>query len=173
MSDRSQDPAHTVYSVRLLTFMLMALQEGDCTLMSSYLQQLVQIVPYVVVDQGRVKNLEICVVDILKHQTGCPGLRVPDYIQELDDVCAPADVLQDFDLSLDLRMVEVNIACFVAGHSRYTADMSYLLFFDRFEYFDYTFLVVHNVNALENLAVLAPANFPDNLVVVLIPAVST
>ena len=70
-----------------------------------YLQQLVQIVPYVMVNQGWVQNLEICVVDILKHQAGSPGLRVPDYIQKLDNVCAPTDVLQDLDLSLDLRMV--------------------------------------------------------------------
>jgi len=56
-----------------------------------------------------------------------------------DDVGAAPQVLQDLDLPLDLLLL------------------------DRFQCFDDTLLIVGDVDRLEDLAVLAPAQFPYEL----------
>lgn len=73
--------------------------------MTAYLQELIQVVAYVMLVQGWVQNLEVCVVDILKNQTRRFGLWIPYNIQKLDDVRASTDVLQDLDLTLDLQHI--------------------------------------------------------------------
>lgn len=54
--------------------------------------------------QGWVQHLEVCVVHILKDKTRRFGLGISYNIKKLDDVGASADVLQDFDLALDLQL---------------------------------------------------------------------
>lgn len=53
--------------------------------------------PDVVVCEGGIKDLEVRVVNVLEHQTGRLALRVSHDVQQLDDVCASAQVLQDLD----------------------------------------------------------------------------
>jgi hypothetical protein len=69
------------------------------------------------------------------------NLVVADYIQQRDDVGAPRQILQNLDLAL------------------------YLLLLNRLEDFDNAFLVVDDVDALEDLRVLSTPNLPDHLVV--------
>lgn len=45
---------------------------GSYDVTAPYLQQFIQVIPYVIVSKGRVKNLEICVVHIFKHKTRRP-----------------------------------------------------------------------------------------------------
>ena len=61
------------------------------------------VVPDVIVYQSGVQRLEVCVVHVLKDQAGGLGLGIPDHVQQLYDIGASAEVLQDFDLSLDLQ----------------------------------------------------------------------
>lgn len=63
----------------------------------------------------------------------CNHLRVPDHIQQGDDVGAAGQVLKDLDLALDLLLL------------------------DGLENLDDTLLVVDDVDALKNLAVLSAA----------------
>lgn len=58
-------------------------------------------------------------------------MGVPDYVEQGDDVGTAGEVLQDFDLALDL------------------------LLFDGFEDFDDAFLVVYYVEAFEDFGVFA------------------
>ena len=70
----------------------------------AYLQQLVDVVSDVVIHQGRVQCLEVCVVHILKHEAWGLGLRISDHIKQPYDVCASDEVLQNLNLSLDLQV---------------------------------------------------------------------
>ncbi len=76
------------------------------TFLAAYLEQLEDVIPDVVVGKCRVQNLEVCVVHILEDETGCLGLRISDDIQKLDDIRAPAKVLKNFDLPLDLHAAD-------------------------------------------------------------------
>lgn len=49
--------------------------------------------PDVVVRERRVEDLEVGVVDVLKHEAGRLALRVAHHVEELDDVGAAAEVL--------------------------------------------------------------------------------
>lgn len=69
----------------------------------SYISCLFPFLPDVVVGESRVEHLEVRVVDVLEHQAGRLALRVADHVQELDDVGAPAKVLQDLDLPDNTR----------------------------------------------------------------------
>mmetsp|Transcript_37563 Transcript_37563/g.103657 ORF Transcript_37563/g.103657 Transcript_37563/m.103657 type:complete len:272 (-) Transcript_37563:16-831(-) len=109
------------------------------------LQQLKDIISQVKVRQRGVQLLEFSVVDILKDERRRLGLRVAHNIQELDDVGAAAQVLQDLDLALDLLLLH------------------------RLQDLDDNLCVVCDVDPLEHLAVLAAANLAHDLVVVLVP----
>lgn len=52
-------------------------------------------------------------------------------------------------------------------------EKSNLFLLNRFKYFDDAFLFICRVNSLKNLAVLSPSNFPNYLVIILLPAVNT
>lgn len=68
-----------------------------------YLEKLVDVVSDIAFSQGWVQGLKICVIDELKYQAGCFGLWISDHIQELDDVGAAKQVLQDLNLSFNLQ----------------------------------------------------------------------
>ena len=55
-------------------------------------------------------NLEICVIHMLKDQRWRLGLRVTHHIQQLDDVGATMQVLQDLDFALDLHAAQTGQA---------------------------------------------------------------
>ena len=74
---------------------------------------------------------------MFEDERRCPAHRVFDDALQRDDVGAAAKILQDLDLAL------------------------YLLLFDRLQRFHYAFLIVGHVDGFENLAVLAPAEFPE------------
>lgn len=97
------------------------------------LEKLVDVEPYIIINKSRVQCAEVCVVDILEYQAGCLALAVPHNIEKSYDIWTTRQVLQDFDLSF------------------------YLLFLDGFQDLDNTFLVVCNVYAFKNFAVLPTA----------------
>jgi hypothetical protein len=119
------------------------------------LQQLGDVVPDVQVVELGVEASEVGVVDIFEYERRSltllvtleasergqveegrgekPYLRIPNHIQESNDIGTAGEILKDLDFALDL------------------------LFLDRFQHLDDAFLVVDNVNAFENLRVLAPA----------------
>jgi len=119
------------------------------------LQQLGDVVPDVQVVELGVEASEVGVVDIFEYERRSltllvtleasergqveegrgekPYLRIPNHIQESNDIGTAGEILKDLDFALDL------------------------LFLDRLQHLDDAFLVVDNVNAFENLRVLAPA----------------
>ncbi len=52
------------------------------------LEQLVEVASDVVVGEGLVKLLEVCVVDMLEDEGGSARYRVFDYTLQCDDVCS-------------------------------------------------------------------------------------
>ena len=86
------------------------------------------------------------VVDVLEDQARGSAVGVPDDVEELDDVWAAAQVLQDLDFSLDLLLLH------------------------GLQDLDDTPLLVVDVDALEHLTVLATADLANDLVVLLVPA---
>jgi hypothetical protein len=108
---------------------------------------LVDVVPNVKVTERRVQYLEICVLDALKDQAGRLGVGVSYYIQQLDDIRATTQVLEDFDLTLDF------------------------LFLDWFEDLDHASLVIDDIDAIEDLRVFAAADLTHDLVVLLVAPV--
>lgn len=81
--------------------------------------------------------LEVRVVHMFKDERRRPAHGVFNDALQRDDVGTAAQVLQDLDLAL------------------------YLLLFDRLQSLDYAFLVVGHVDRFEDLAVFAPAEFPE------------
>jgi hypothetical protein len=111
------------------------------------LEQLEDVVPDVVVRQGRVQDLEVGVVHVLEDEGGGLALRVADDVEELDDVGSAAHVLEDLDLALDLLLL------------------------DGLQNLDDALGIAPDVDALEDLAVLAPPDLADDLVVLLVTPV--
>ena len=111
------------------------------------LEQLEDIETNIEVRESRVKDLEVCVVDMLEDERGSLGLRIAYHVEQLDDVCSPAHVLQDLNFSFDL------------------------LLFDGLEDFDDTLGVVDGVDALEDLRVLAAADLSNYFVLFLVTPV--
>mmetsp|Transcript_87340 Transcript_87340/g.138615 ORF Transcript_87340/g.138615 Transcript_87340/m.138615 type:complete len:249 (+) Transcript_87340:272-1018(+) len=69
------------------------------------LENLKDVVPNVVVGQRRVQLLEVRVVDVLKYQARCLGLRIPHHIQKLDHIGAAIKILQNPDFALDFLLL--------------------------------------------------------------------
>mmetsp|Transcript_12929 Transcript_12929/g.36903 ORF Transcript_12929/g.36903 Transcript_12929/m.36903 type:complete len:382 (-) Transcript_12929:17-1162(-) len=111
------------------------------------LEQLEDVVPDVVVRQGGVQDLEVGVVHVLEDEGGGLALRVADDVEELDDVGSAAHVLEDLDLALDLLLL------------------------DGLKDLDDALGVAPDVDSLEDLAVLAPPDLADHLVVLLVAPV--
>ena len=95
------------------------------------LQELKDIVPDIIVGEPRIQGTEVRVVDILKYQTGRLALTVANHVQQSDDIGATGQVLEDLDLTLDLLLL------------------------NRLEDLDNAFLVVDDVDALEDFGVLS------------------
>ena len=111
---------------------------------TTYPEQLVDVEPDVHVGECGIQNFEIYVIDVLENQGRSLGYWIPDDVQELDDVGATTQYLQNFDLSLDLLLL------------------------DRFEDLDDTGRVGCHIDTFEHLTVLATTDLSNNFVVVLI-----
>ncbi len=96
-------------------------------------EELIDIVPDIDVVEFGVQAPEVCVVDVLEDERWCLALRIAHDIEQSDDVRAAREVLEDFDLALDL------------------------LFLDRLENFDDALLIIDDVDALEDFGVLSSA----------------
>jgi len=97
------------------------------------LEELVDVVAHVVVLEFGVEGAEVGVVDVLEDEAGRLALAVAHDVEEGDDVGSAGEVLQDLDLALDLLLL------------------------NGLEDLDDAFLVVDDVDAFEDLAVLAAA----------------
>jgi hypothetical protein len=97
------------------------------------LQKFVHVETNIIVGEAGIQRPEVGVVHILKDQTGGLALTIPDHIQQGNDIWATGEILKNFDLTLDLLLL------------------------DRFEDLDDTLLVVHDVDALEDFRVLSAA----------------
>ena len=71
-------------------------------------------------------------------------MRVADHVEELDDVGAAAEVLENLDFAFDLLLL------------------------DGLEYLDDAFAVIGHVDALKDLRVLPATDLPNHLVVLLL-----
>ena len=97
------------------------------------LEQLEDVVTDVDVVELGVEGAEVGVIDELKDERGRLALRVADDVEQGDDVGPAGEVLQNLDLAL------------------------YLLLLDGLEDLDDAFLVVDDIDALEDLGVLSAA----------------
>ena len=70
------------------------------------LEQFEDVVPNVVVAQGGIEGLEVEVVHVLEDQARRLGHRISHNIQQLDDVLASREVLQDLDLAFDFFLLD-------------------------------------------------------------------
>jgi hypothetical protein len=105
------------------------------------LKQLQDVEPHVDVVELGVQAAEVGVVDVLEDERRRLALRVPDHVEEGNNIGAPGQILQDLDLTLDLLLL------------------------DGLEHLDDAFLVVDDVDAFEDLGVLAAADLADDFVV--------
>jgi hypothetical protein len=97
------------------------------------LQKLIHVKAHIVVGETRVQGPKIGVVDVFENQTRRLALAVTDHIQQSYHIGTTRQILEDFDLTLDLLLL------------------------DRFEDLDDTLLVVDDIDALEHFGVLSPA----------------
>jgi hypothetical protein len=97
------------------------------------LEKLKDVVADVDVDELGVQSAEVGVVDVFEDERGRLALRIPDNVEQGDNVGPAGQVLQNLDLAL------------------------YLLLLDGLEDLDDAFLVVNDVDALEDLGVFAAA----------------
>lgn len=138
------------------------------------LQELVDVVPNVIVSKSRIQHFEVCVVHILENEAGSLGVGISDNIQQLDNVGATAQVLQDFYLALDLQTKSSCVSvlhfktCFKS--EKQDKDTMYLLLLYRLQDFDDAFLIADSVHSLKDLAIFPAPNLPHNLIIVLVPA---
>jgi hypothetical protein len=96
------------------------------------LKQLENVEANIVIGKAGVQCAEVGVVDRLEDQTRSLALVVANNIQQSHDIGSTREVLQNLDLTLDLLLL------------------------DRLEDLDNAFLVVDDIDALENLRVLSP-----------------
>merc|ERR1719495_1235940 len=107
-------------------------------------QQFVEIASNIVVCQGLVELLEVCVVDMFEYQGWGSADRILDYSMQRDDVGSSPQVLQYLDLPLDLLLLHW------------------------FQRLHHTLLVVVDVDRLEHLRVFTPSQLPHKLIVILV-----
>lgn len=89
----------------------------------------------------------------------------------MDDVGSSAKVLQDFDLSLDLRTPDVSVHFSLSMQDKtLDAEMAHLLLLYWLQDLYDAFLVVDCVYALKDLTVLSSTHFAHHFIVVLVPA---
>jgi hypothetical protein len=105
---------------------------------------LVHVVAHVQVAHHRLQLLERHAVDELKHKAGGLGVGVPHHLVQRDDVGPARDQPQDFNLALEPLLLD-------GAHD-----------------FDDAPLIAVGVDALEDLAVLALAQLPQHLILVLV-----
>ncbi|GBE58785.1 NAD-specific glutamate dehydrogenase, putative [Babesia ovata] len=127
---------HDIVRLHVPVHDALAVRVVDC------LEELVHVILDVGESQHRVQDLEIRVVDIFEYQRRRPALRVLDNVQEFDDVGSAAQVLENLNFTFNL------------------------LFLEWFEYFDHNPLLRGHVGAFKHLAVLPPADFSHDLIVV-------
>lgn len=96
------------------------------------LEQLENVEANIVIGKAGVQCAEVGVVDSLEDQTRSLALVVANNIQQSHNIGPTREVLQNLDLTLDLLLL------------------------DRLEDLDNAFLVVDDVDSLENLGVLSP-----------------
>lgn len=97
------------------------------------LEQLVHVVADIIILKPRIQGPEVGIVDALKYEAGRLALAIPDHIQQGDDIGPSSEILEDFDLTLDLLLL------------------------DWLQHLNDAFLVVDNVDALEHLRVFSAA----------------
>lgn len=95
------------------------------------LEELVDVEADIIVREAGVQGAEIGVVDSLKHQARSLALVVPNNVEQSYDVRTASKILENLDLSLNLLLLH------------------------GLENLDNAFLVVDNVDALEDLRVLS------------------
>uniref|UniRef100_A0AAG5D8W7 Secreted protein n=1 Tax=Anopheles atroparvus TaxID=41427 RepID=A0AAG5D8W7_ANOAO len=113
-----------------------AVHDAHAVAVVQCLQQLVQIVPDVVVCERLVELLEVRIVHMLEDEGRRTGDRILHDRQQRDDVGAAPEILQNLNLAFDFFLL------------------------DRLQDFHHALLVARHFDRLEHLAVLAPAQFP-------------
>lgn len=93
----------------------------------AHLQQLEHVKSHIIIGKTRVENFEVHIMHIFRDQAWNLRRGIADNIKEGNDVWAPSQILQDFDLSLD-----------------------FLLLY-RFEHFYDTLFVVLDIDTFKNL----------------------
>lgn len=94
---------------------------------STNLQELEDVISYVIIHELGVKTPEVRVVDIFEYQRGRLALAIPHNVQQCDHIGPSTEILQDLDLPLNLLLL------------------------DRLQHLDDAFLVVHDVDPFEHL----------------------
>lgn len=108
------------------------------------LQQLKNVVSNVHIRQCWVQHFEVHVIDMFKNQARGLGGAIFGDIQQLNDIGSSRKVLQDFDFSLDLLLL------------------------DRLQDFDHTFVSISYIESSKYFTILSSSNFLHHLVVILI-----
>lgn len=94
---------------------------------STHFEKFEHVKSNIIIGESGVEHFEVHVVDVLRDQAWDLGGRIADHVQQGHDIRTPSQVLENFDFPLDLLLL------------------------DGFEDFNDTFLVVDDMNALEDL----------------------
>lgn len=132
-------------------------------------QDLVDVVPHVVVRKGRVQDLEVCVCYVLEDQTRGFRVWVTDDIQQLDNIWTTAQVLQNLDLTAHSKVFALDTTRTRKPSKPGTVVPLDLLLLDRLENLYYATIAADDIVAIEHFAVLSTPNLFDNFIVVLLP----
>ena len=130
-------------------------------------------------------HLEVGIFNMLKYECRRLGLWVADNVEQLDNVDATTEVLQDLDFALNLLLLDrlpcreipakdmvrqLNASCDPRDsqqlHTSQTSNCHQVL---HLENFDDALRPIRHVAALEYLAVLSAAQFAHNLVIFQVP----
>jgi len=94
---------------------------------SAHFEKFQHVISDIVIGEPRVEHFEVDVVDVFRDQAWNLGSWIANHVQQGYDIWASGQVLENFNFSLDLLLL------------------------DGFEDFDDALFVVDDVNALEDL----------------------
>ena len=73
---------------------------------STYFEKLEHVIPDIIIGESGVEHFEVDVVDVFCDQAWNLGSRIADHVQQGYDIWASSQVLENFDFSLDLLLLD-------------------------------------------------------------------
>ena len=101
---------HDAFGVTVVQSLFL-LSEGQygthlpCEVKSTYFEKFEHVIPDIIISESGVEHFEVDVVDVFCDQAWDLGSRIADHVQQGYDIWASSQVLENFDFSLDLLLL--------------------------------------------------------------------